>query len=127
MKFASLTHPSPRALGRDGIIKMPYELTLIVSDEEEYPYSESLDGDSYYYKVSIVFNDKDGELQVMNEGVHIEFDNGEWMDFLIPPPNKLFPNKSKLSQEDLFKLMDFLVSDKVKTKPYSESDIEKLT
>ena len=105
---------------------MAYKLTLISSDGEEYPYSEDLDGDSYYYKVSIMLDERDGELQIMNEGVHVEFDDGEWMDFSVPPPEKLFPGQSHLSEDDLFKLIGFLTSDKVETKLYSEGEITKM-
>jgi len=102
---------------------MDYESTLIDPDGEEYPYSESLDGDAYYYKISIVYGDRDGELQVMNEGVHIVFDDGEWMDFRVPPPERLFPDQRSLTSDDLLRLLRLLASDKVATESYSRSDM----
>ena len=41
---------------------MTYDKIIVSENGEEFPYSESFDENSYYYKASIVLNDRDGEL-----------------------------------------------------------------
>ena len=106
---------------------MNYDKTLIDSTGEEFPYSESIGSDGYYYKISIVFDDKDGELHILNPGTHIEFDDGSMLDFNIAP-EKLFPNQDQLSEDDLIRLMGFLCSDKTEKIRvlYSKEKVEQI-
>jgi len=105
---------------------MKYEKMLIDQDGEEYPYSESIDENEYHYRISIVFEEKDGELHVMNSGCHIQFDDGTWLVFNIDP-ERLFVDQDKLSEADLLRLMHFLEHDKVRRLSvlYSKEEIEK--
>ena len=47
---------------------MSYDKLLVGSNGEEFPYSESFDEDTYHYLISIVWDDRDGELSVLNNG-----------------------------------------------------------
>ncbi len=103
---------------------MSYDKTLIDHDGEEFPYSESIDDNGYYYRISILLDGKDGELNILNAGSHIEFDDGTWLDFNVAPED-LFLNQDKLSEDDLINLMGFLCSDKIKhrRKLYSKEEV----
>ncbi|WP_154186062.1 hypothetical protein [Vibrio vulnificus] len=54
---------------------MAYDQVMIDEDGEEYPFSSSIDEDGYLYRVSVVFDDRDGEWIILNLGSHIEFDD----------------------------------------------------
>ena len=70
---------------------MSYDLSFSNSDGTEYPYSESLGEDGgYHYRIQVHHDGRNGELNVFNEGVHIEFQEGDWLDFVIPAPERLF-------------------------------------
>jgi len=87
---------------------MEYAKTLIDEETgEEYPYNESFENESYFYEISVQYGDKDGELNILKAGSHIEFDDGSWLDFDIAP-ERLFPQKDKLEESDLLKIMNFL-------------------
>jgi len=103
---------------------MSYDRQIIAPDGEEYPYSEAIDDSGYHYKVSVVYEDEDGELQVLNEGIHIELDSGEWIDFIVPPPKRLFSGQKKLSEKDLLRVLSFLASESVKTKRHTAEEIQ---
>ncbi|MBA6262712.1 hypothetical protein [Colwellia sp. Bg11-12] len=65
---------------------MSYDKLLVESNGEEYPYSELLENERYQYFISITWDDKDGELVVLNTGAHIEFDvDGSWLIFKVAP------------------------------------------
>jgi hypothetical protein len=103
---------------------MAYEKTLIDTNGEEYPYCVSFDGESYFYKISVVWKNRDGELNILNEGSHIEFDDdGSWLDFDIVP-EKIFPNKDKLSETDLLLFIKMLESPEKKMKVIIKEKIE---
>jgi hypothetical protein len=76
---------------------MGYDKVFTDNDGEEFPYSESINKNGYYYRVSVIFDGKDGELNILKAGSHIEFDDGSWLDFNVAPKD-LFSNKDKLSQ-----------------------------
>ena len=86
---------------------MAYDKILIDDDGEEYPYCVSLDNGLYYYKISVVWKNRDGELVILNEGSHIQFDDGSWLDFNMAP-EEVFPNKTELSESDLLLFMKVL-------------------
>ncbi|MGI9835898.1 hypothetical protein ACJPQX_21895 [Vibrio vulnificus] len=45
---------------------MAYDQVMIDEDGEEYPFSSSIDEDGYLYRVSVVFDDRDGEWSILN-------------------------------------------------------------
>ena len=87
---------------------MEYDKTLTSSDGEEFPYYSSSNNNEYHYGISVVWDERDGELVVMNEGVHLSFDDdNSWLRFPIQP-SKLFPNQASLTKQDLIQLLQFL-------------------
>jgi len=92
---------------------MIYDKTLLDDDGEEYPYSESITDDGYHYRISVVFDGKDGELSAIDAGTDLKCDDGTWLDFNIAP-ERLFPDQNKLSEDDLRRLLGFLCSDRIK-------------
>jgi hypothetical protein len=106
---------------------MAYDKVMIDNDGEEYPYSESITDAGYHYRISVVFDDKDGELSIIGDGVDLHFDDGTWLDFNVAP-NILFPNKASLTEDDMKNLMGFLGSDQVKErrKLYSKEQVQQI-
>lgn len=106
---------------------MAYDKVLIDSNGEEYPYSELINDDGYHYRISVVFQGKDGELSIIDDGIDLLFDDGTWLDFNIVP-KKLFPSQSSLSEEDLKNLIGLLESDqgKQKLKIYSNEQFKQI-
>ena len=103
---------------------MPYDKTLIDESGEQFPYSESLDSGTYYYRISVVWDERDGELQVMQEGAHIEFDDdGSWLAFDVAP-EILFPEQDGLSEGDLLSLLGFLASREQHARTVSAGELE---
>lgn len=87
---------------------MSYDKVLVDLDGEKYPYSESIVNGKYYYQISIVWCDRDGELIVVPNGTHIEFDDdGSWLDFNFSP-NTLFHDERKLTENKLIRLLNVL-------------------
>lgn len=103
---------------------MAYDKTLIDKDGDEYPYSESIDEDGYYYQISIIWQDRDGELVILKEGAHLEFDDdGSWLDFNITPED-LFPKAVKLNDKMLLELLTAFVQNKSNARLYSKEQVE---
>jgi hypothetical protein len=103
---------------------MKYEKTLIDNDGEEFPYSESFDDESYFYYISVIWNDRDCELNVLKDGTNlIFFDDGSWLDSNIVP-EKIFPDKNKLTESDLLKLINILETEDIKTKLYTKKEMD---
>jgi hypothetical protein len=87
---------------------MSYDKLMVSENGEEHPYSESLENGRYQYFISVMWDDKDGELVVINTGAHIEFDiDGSWLVFKVPPES-LFPKAVKLSELELLRYMSVL-------------------
>jgi len=104
---------------------MSYDKVLISESGEEFPYLESFDEDSYYYQISIVFDDKDGELFISKWGSHIAFDDDEnWLDFKIAPED-FFPNQNKLSHENILSYMGVLLERESEGRVLVKEEIEK--
>ena len=83
---------------------MDYEKLLIDKETgEEFPYNESFDN-KYYYQISVVDKEKDGELQIKPFGCNLEFDDGTNLVYSFEPEN-LFPGKNRLSEVDLISIM----------------------
>jgi hypothetical protein len=104
---------------------MSYDKLLVGSNGEEFPYSESFDEDTYHYLISIVWDDRDGELSVLNNGSHIEFDDdGSWLDFNFSPKS-IFPGKAKLTNEEMLQLLVALSENEGNAATYSKEAIDK--
>jgi len=105
---------------------MAYDKILVSEHGEEFPYSEFSDGESYYYQISIIFDDRDGELFVSKWGSHIAFDDdGSWLDFKIAP-STLFPECQKLSHEHLLSYMQILSERESEGKIISREEVDAL-
>lgn len=104
---------------------MSYDKTFIDDSGEEFPYCASIDSDGYHYRVSVVFGDLDGELNILDEGVHIEFDkDGSWLDFNLKPMD-WFPGQKELSHADILKIMSEISSGAVISKRYSGEEMDR--
>lgn len=104
---------------------MSYDKLLVGSNGEEFPYSESFDEDTYHYLISIVWGDRDGELSVLNNGAHIEFDDdGSWLDFNFAPKS-IFPGKAKLTDGEMLQLLVALSENEGNATTYSKEAIDK--
>ncbi len=96
---------------------------LTDSEGREFPYSESFNDSAYYYKISVERSGRKGELQVMNEGVHIEFPEGDWLDFAIPAPEKLFPGQVALDEEKLLEIIRLIYDSAIDNRHWSKEEI----
>lgn len=104
---------------------MSYDKIIVSENGEEFPYSESFDDESYYYKVSIVFDARDGELFISKWGSHIAFDDDEsWLDFNIAP-NDFFPNQKELTHDNILSYMNILLEKENEGRVISKDEIEK--
>ena len=103
---------------------MEYDLELIDADGDVFPYCEKLDEHGYYYRISIILGDLDGELQIMNTGAHVEFDKGGWLDFKVPAPDEIFKGKTSLSQNDLLHFINLLLNENVETRYYRPNEVQ---
>ena len=92
---------------------MSYDKILIDEDGQEYPYSKTSDDNGYQYRISIVFDEKEGELSIINEGMDIQFDDGSMLDFNIAPGH-IFKDKQDLEVVDVVRLMNFMCSEKIR-------------
>lgn len=89
---------------------MAYPLLLLAPDGEEYPYAESLNDGSYGYRISVVWEGRDGELNVSPAGAHVAFDDdGSWLLFPVVP-HHLFPDQKQLAPADLLHLLNVLTA-----------------
>ena len=104
---------------------MSYDKLLVGRNGEEFPYSESFDEDTYHYQISVVWDDRDGELSILDNGAHIEFDDdGSWLDFNFAPKN-LFPDNKKLSEDEILQLLVALAENEENATTYSKAEIDK--
>ena len=104
---------------------MSYDKTITNGNGEEFPYSESFDSESYYYRVSIVLDDRDGELFISKWGSHLEFDDdGSWLDFKIAP-NEFFPRQKKLTHDNILFYMQTILEREREAKRLTRQEIEK--
>jgi len=107
------------------VSSMSYDKIIVSENGEEFPYSESFDDDSYYYEVSIVLDDRDGELFISKWGSHIEFDDdGSWLDFKIAP-NEFFPNQKELTHENILSYMVTLLDRESEGTVLTKEEVEK--
>ncbi|MGK2232609.1 MAG: hypothetical protein ACI92O_001796 [Colwellia sp.] len=103
---------------------MSYDKVITNENGEEFPYSESFDSESYYYKISIVLDDRDGELLISKWGSHIEFDDGSWLDYKIAP-NELFPKQRKLTLDNILFYMQTILERESEAKLLTKQEVEK--
>lgn len=109
------------------VTTMRYNKLLIDPNGEEFPYTESLDdaGEKleYHYQVSVIWQNRDAQLNINRYGVHLAFDDdGSWLDFHTVP-EKLFPKQHKLSEQDLLTLITKLETT-IKTTLYTKEQID---
>lgn len=106
-----------------GVFVMAYDQVMIDEDGEEYPFSSSIDEDGYLYRVSVVFDDRDGEWIILNLGSHIEFDDdGSWLDFNIAPED-MFPSKDKLQDVEILEFMHHCSCNMENAKTYTKDEM----
>ncbi|MBE2187130.1 MAG: hypothetical protein IAE99_10205 [Rhodothermales bacterium] len=73
-----------------------------------YPYAESWGDETYHYRVSVVWDERDGELNVSPVGAHIAFDD-DGSGLLFPVvPRVLFPDQQRLAPADLLHVLKVL-------------------
>ena len=97
---------------------------LITESGESFPYSVSFDSDGYNYNISVVWNERDGELVIFKAGVHIEFDDdGSWLDFNFSPES-LFPNCDELSNFELDRLLSSIALNAENATLYTKDQIK---
>lgn len=104
---------------------MSYDKVIISESGAAFPYSEAFDSESYYYKISIVFDERDGELFISKWGSHIEFDDdGSWLDFNIAP-NEFFPKQIELTHDNILSYMQTILERESEGKLLSKQEVEK--
>ena len=104
---------------------MSYDKIIVSESGEEFPYSESFDEESYYYQISIVFDDRDGELFISKWGSHIAFDDDDsWLDFKIAP-NDFFLNQNELTHANILNYMGILLERESEGLVMHKDEIEK--
>ena len=104
----------------------PYDKTLVGDDGEEFPYTESLGDGTYHYRISVVWDDRSGELVVSPWGAHVEFDDDRsWMRFDVPP-NVLFPGQGRLSEADLLSYLGFIATRADHARTFSAEEVAAL-
>ncbi|QBG34861.1 hypothetical protein [Litorilituus sediminis] len=104
---------------------MSYDKIIVNGNGGEFPYSESFDDESYYYEISIVWDDRDGELFISKWGSHIAFDDDHsWLDFKIAP-NDLFPNQKELTHDNILSYMSTLQERESEGKIILKEEVEK--
>lgn len=104
---------------------MLYDKIIVSGNGEEFPYSGSFDDESYYYKISVVWDDRDGELFISKWGSHIAFDDDDsWLDFKIAP-NDVFPNQKELTSENILRYMNILSKRESEGRIISKEKLEK--
>jgi len=54
---------------------MPYDKVIVSPSGAEFPYSDLSDEESYYYEISVVFDDRDGELRIL---IYVNTDSGQY-------------------------------------------------
>jgi hypothetical protein len=103
---------------------MSYDKVIVSENGEEFPYSESFDDESYYYEISIILNDRDGELYITKWGSHIAFDDDQsWLDFSIAPED-FFPNQRELTHENILNYMGTLLERKSEGRVIPKSELD---
>jgi hypothetical protein len=104
----------------------PYQFTL---DGEVFPYDESItdcdeEGEyDYLYDISVVWKNRDGVVTVSRWGVSLWYDDGDALMTNIQP-HSLFPNKRKLSVDDLKRIVKTLEDTKVEGMPVSKEQMD---
>jgi hypothetical protein len=105
---------------------MSYDKVIVSPGGAEFPYSDLSDDESYYYEISVVFDDRDGELFISKWGSHIAFDDdGSWLDFKIAPDD-FFPNQKALSHSNILSYMETILTRESEGKLLTREDVEKL-
>jgi len=75
-----------------------------------YPYAESWGDETYHYRISVVWDERDGELNVSPDGARLAFDD-DGSGLLFPVvPRVLFPDQQRLAPTDLLHLLKVLAS-----------------
>ena len=105
---------------------MSYDKVIVSPSGAEFPYSDLSDEESYYYEISVVFDDRDCVLFISKWGSHIAFDDdGSWLDFKIAPDD-FFPNQKALSNSNILFYMETLLIRESEGKLLTRDDVEKL-
>ena len=103
---------------------MSYDKVIVSLCGEEFPYSDLSDDYSYYYEISICFDERDAVLFISKWGSHIEFDDdGSWLDYKIAPDD-FFPNQQQLSHSNILAYMEILLSRESEGKLLTRADVE---
>ena len=107
------------------VTSMSYDKIIVSENGDEFPYSESFDEESYYYEISVVLDDRDGELFISKWGSHIAFDDDDsWLDFKIAPKD-LFPNQKELTHYNILSYMNILLERESEGRIIPKEEIEK--
>lgn len=98
-----------------------YPKLLEAKSGEHFPYSEELDEEGYFYRISVVWRKRDGELIIAPDGVSLSFDDGDSIHSNIIPRG-LFGEVLKLTEEQLEKIILALVEGR----PFSKKEMDDL-
>ncbi|MBE1276853.1 hypothetical protein [Enterovibrio baiacu] len=105
---------------------MSYDKTFKDEDGDEYPYYEWFDEDSYYYHISVVWREREGELFICKWGSHIVFDDDRsWLSFSVTP-EEFFPKQKELTTADILSFMDILSDNVSEARVIDEDELKKL-
>ena len=85
---------------------MIHNKTLVREDGESFPYSEKVDKDGYYYRVSICVNGRDAHLVITNWGTTLQFnDDASCLDYSVIP-EQMYPAHDRLQPGQILAIMD---------------------
>ncbi|WP_064608934.1 hypothetical protein [Photobacterium sp. J15] len=103
---------------------MSYDKVLVDLNGEEFPYSESFDSETYYYAISVVFDNRDGELLILRWGAHLIFDDDlSWLDFNLSP-EEIFPARNQLSKSEILEFMQLCLENESNAKLYTKKEMD---
>lgn len=93
---------------KSGVCSRPVIPDSIGDDESQEARENHKRNHAWLYRISVVWDERDGELNVSAYGVHLRFDDDEsWLLFPVVP-NILFPDRKRLIPANLLRLMSVL-------------------
>lgn len=104
---------------------MSYDKVITNENCEEFPYSESFDSESYYYKISIVLDDRDANYSFLSGVLILSLMTMVAGWILKTAPNELFPKQIKLTHDNIFFYMQTILERESEAKLLTKQEVEK--
>ncbi len=94
-------------------------------DKNTVRFYESLDKDGYFYELYVLIDDRKARIIVVNEGVWVDFLEGDSIHTNITP-DRLFQNKKLLFWEQLLHIIKILEKTALEGKSYTANEMTEL-